>query len=213
MTRACMTSAVLIIAASGAPGAQHLADLIATAIPKGEVAVFENEYVRIRYAVLEYPPAERREADRRPVVVYIRVAPGSTPVNTRPLDAPRGARPPWRPGVVPRGINIEVLKAPPPPPRLGEPGTSPPRDAYEEPWTGGHLVVATFRPSDFGVGTGGFASVTTFLSDGMIEVQTNGLRRRMWVEAGDAFWFDARTRITVIDDYPVGAAILQLSGR
>jgi hypothetical protein len=71
--------------------------------------------------------------------------------------------------------------------------------------------MATFRPFDFGVGTGGFASVTTFTSDGMIEVSSNGLRRRMWVEAGDTFWFDARTRITDIDDYPVGAAILQLS--
>ena len=104
------------------------------------------------------------------MVVYIHVAPKPSFVNTQLLDPPRGARPSWRPGVVPRGVNIEVLKPPPPPPRLGEPGTNPPRDAIEQAWDGGRLVVATFRPFDFGVGTGGFASVTTFLSDGMIEV-------------------------------------------
>jgi hypothetical protein len=44
-------------------------------------------------------------------------------------------------------------------------------------------------------------------------VSSQGLRRRMAVQAGDAFWFEAHTRLTVIDDYPVGAAILQISPR
>jgi len=208
--RASIASAVLIVVASGAPAAQRLADLVAIAKPAGDVPAFGNDYVIVRYSILEYPVAERRVSESRPVVVYIRVN-GAGVVNTRPLEPPPGARPLWRPGVVPRGIHIELLKPPPPPPRLGEPGTNPPRDAIEEPWEGGQLVMATFRPFDFGVGTGGFASVTTFTSDGMIEVSSNGLRRRMWVEAGDTFWFDARTQITDIDDYPVGAAILQLS--
>ena len=60
---------------------------------------------------------------------------------------------------------------------------------------------------------GDLPSVTTFLSDGVVEVSSQGLRRRMAVVAGDAFWFEARTRLTVIDDYPVGAAILQITPR
>jgi hypothetical protein len=31
--------------------------------------------------------------------------------------------------------------------------------------------------------------------------------------SGGAFWIEARTRLTVIDDYPVGAAIVQLYPR
>ena len=164
--------------------------------------------------ILEYPAAERRVAEARPVVVYIHVAPEPGVVNTRLLDPPRGARPSWRPGVVPCGVHIEVLKPPPAPQRLGEPGTALPRDAIEEePWDGGRLILATFRPFNYGVGTGRLPSVTTFLSDGVVEVSSRGLRRRMGVQAGDAFWFEAGTRLTVIDDYPVGAAILQLSPR
>src|SRR6185369_10545957 len=114
--------------------------------------------------------------------------------------------PSWRLGVVPRGTLIEVLKRPPQPPVLGEPNTNPPRDAVVEPAREGvQLIVATFRPSDYGVGTGRLPSVTTFLSDGVVEVASQGLRRRMAVWAGDAFWFEPRTRLTVVDDYPVGA--------
>jgi len=32
----------------------------------------------------------------------------------------------------------------------------------------------------------------------------------MGVQAGDAFWFDAATRLTVLTDEPVGVAIVQL---
>jgi hypothetical protein len=35
----------------------------------------------------------------------------------------------------------------------------------------------------------------------------------MGVQAGDAFWFEAATRLTVVDDYPVGVAIVQLLPR
>ena len=211
--RAVGAAALLLVVASGTPAAQRLADLMAAAKPAGDVIAFANEYVIVRYASLDYPAAERRLAEARPVVLYIRVAPDPGLVNTRLLDPPRGARPSWRPGVVARGVRIEVLKHPPPPASaLGEPGTNPPLDAIEErTWDGGRLILATFRPFDYGVGTGRLPSVTTFLSDGVIEVSSRGLRRRVWVEAGETLWLEARTRLTVIDDYPVGVAIVQLS--
>jgi hypothetical protein len=160
------------------------------------------------------PPAERRVAESRPLVLYIRVAPEAGLVNTRLLDPPSKGRPSWRLGAMPRAIHVELLKPPPRPSTLGEPGTKPPRDAIaEERRHGVQLVLATFRPFEYGVGTGDLPSVTTFLSDGVVEVSSQGLRRRMAVVAGDAFWFEARTRLTVIDDYPVGAAILQITPR
>jgi hypothetical protein len=55
--------------------------------------------------------------------------------------------------------------------------------------------------------------VTIFLSDGVVEVWNRGVRRRMGVRAGDAFWFEAATRLTVVGDDPVGAAIVQLYPR
>jgi hypothetical protein len=76
---------------------------------------------------------------------------------------------------------------------------------------GVQLVLATFRPFDFGAGAGRLPSVTTFLSDGVVEVSSQGLRRRIGVAAGDAFWFEGGTRLTVVDDYPVGVAILQIT--
>jgi hypothetical protein len=55
--------------------------------------------------------------------------------------------------------------------------------------------------------------VTIFLSDGVVDVSNRGSRRRMGVTAGDAFWFEAATRLTVVSDDPVGAAIVQLASR
>jgi hypothetical protein len=46
-----------------------------------------------------------------------------------------------------------------------------------------------------------------------MEVSSLGLRRRMLVQAGETFWFEPRTQLTAIDDYPVGAAILQVFPR
>jgi hypothetical protein len=63
----------------------------------------------------------------------------------------------------------------------------------------------------YGVGAGRLPSVTIFLSDGVVEVRSQGVRRRMGVRACDAFWFEAFTRLTVVHDDPVGAAIVQLS--
>jgi hypothetical protein len=204
---------VLTIGITSGAGADSLSDLVAAATPVGELPAFENEYVRVSYAWFEYPAAERRAIESRPLVLYIRVAPGGL-VNTRLLDPPRKGRPSWRLGVVPRAIHIELLKPPPRPSALGEPGTNPPRGAIaEERRQGVQLVLATFRPFEYGVGTGDLPSVTTFLSDGVVEVSSQGLRRRIAVVAGDAFWFEARTRLTVIDDYPVGAAILQIAPR
>jgi hypothetical protein len=77
-------------------------------------------------------------------------------------------------------------------------------------WDGGRLLVATFEPSHYGEGTGSSPSVTTFLSDGWIEVTNRGVRRRFGVRAGDAFWFEARTELTILSDHSVGAAIVQL---
>lgn len=202
--------AVLTLA-GGALGAERLADLMNATRIVAEIPAFENDYVRVSYALLEYPPAERRVAESRPVVLYVRVKAEGRLVNTRLLDPPRASRPLWRPGVVPRGVHIEVLKWPPAPPALGEPGTDPPSDALEEEHgEAGRLVMATFRPQDYAVGTGRFPSVTTFLSEGVVEVWNRGLRRRMGVQAGDAFWFEGATRITNVDDYPVAVAIAQM---
>jgi hypothetical protein len=199
--------------ASGAPTVQQPADLMATAKTVGEVPVWENTYVRVHYAQLEYPAAERRIAEARPVVLYVRVAPEPGVVDTRLLDAPQGVRLLWRPGVVPRGVRIELLARPPAPSALGEPGTDPPRGAITEDHERYRLVLATFRPWDYGVGAGRLPSVTIFLSESVIEVWNRGVRRRMGVQAGDAFWFEPATRLTVVDDYAVGAAIVQLSAR
>jgi len=211
--RIALLGALWLAALAGAVPADPLADLIAVAKPLETIPAFENEYVRVNYAQFEYPAAERRIADLRPIVLYIRVSPNVGLVNTRLLTPPPKARPSWRLGVVPRATLVEVLKRPPQPSALGgEPNTNPPRDAVvEEPRQGVQLVLATFRPSDYGVGTGRLPSVTTFLSDGVVEVASQGLRRRMAVWAGDAFWFEARTRLTVVDDYPVGTAILQIA--
>lgn len=179
----------------------------------GEVPGFENDYVRVTYAVLEYP--SRRGAETSPpVLAYIRLLPGPGVLNPRRLLPPHGARDSWRPGVVPRAVHIETIAPPPRSPSLATPGTDPPRGTVvARTWEGGRLLIATFRPMDYGVGAGPHPSVTTFLSDGVVEVSAGGLRRRMAVQAGDAFWFEAATRITVVDDYPVGAAIVQLVAR
>ena len=214
MKRAIVALAGLLLFVSGALAAQDLAAMMAVAKFVEDVPAFENDYVKVHYSMLEYPAAERRVAEERPIVLYIHVAPVPGFVNTSLLVPPPRGRSVWQPGIVPLGVRIEMLKPPPRPPILGEPGTNPPRDAVEEAsWDGGRLVVATFRSFDYGVGTGGFPSVTTFLSDGAVEVSSLGLRRRMAVQAGETYWFEARTQLTAIDDYPVGAAILQIFPR
>ena len=191
--------------------AQNLPDLLASAKSAGEVLAFENDYVRIDHVVLQYPAAERRVAEARPVVLYISVTPGPGVLNTTLLEPPRGAVPPWRPGVVPRAVHIQLLKPPERARDLEEPGHDLPSDAREtRVWPGGRLLQAVFRSLRYGFGTGRFPSVTTFLSDGTVEVSSRGLRRRMGVQAGDAFWFEGATRLTVLSDEPVGAAIVQL---
>lgn len=193
--------------------AQAPAALPGGATVVGELPAFENDYVRVTYAVIEYPSRRGGETSP-PVLAYIRLRPGPGVLNPRLLLPPRGARASWRPGVVPRAVHIEAIAPPPPPPSLATPGTDPPRGTVvARTWEGGRLLVATFRPMDYGVGAGPYPSVTTFLSDGVVEVSTGGLRRRMAVQAGDAFWFEAATRLTVVDDYPVGAAIVQLVAR
>lgn len=205
--------ALVLMAAMAPAAAQRLADLMIEATRLGEVPAFTNDYVRVFYVLFEYAPAERRTADARPVVLSVEMAPSPGTLNTRLLLPPHGARPSWRPGVVPRTIRIEVLAPPPIPADLGQLGTDLPRGAtLEREWEGGRLMIATFPAMDYGVGAGRHSSVTTFLSDGVVEVSSRGVRRRMGVQAGDAFWFDPATRITVVDDYPVGAAIVQLLG-
>ena len=209
-----LSVAVLAALATVALTAQDLPGLLASARPTDEVITFENDYVRIGLVALEYPTADRRVAEARPVVLYIRLTPGPGVLNTQLLAPPRGAVPAWRPGVVPRAVHIELLRPPLPPRDLQEPGTDPPADAVEaRVWPGGRLLQAVFRSLRYGYGTGRFPSVTTFLSDGTVEVSSQGLRRRMGVQAGDAFWFESATRLTVISDEPVGVAIVQLSPR
>ena len=202
------------LAASGMPQAQRPADLLAAARSTGNVLAFENDYVRVRYEVLEYPAAERADADSRPVVLYVRVRADSNAGGTALLDAPRGGRWSWRTGTVPRGVVIEVLKPPPAVSPMRDPEADPPPGSVQEmKWEGGRLIVAIFEPMHFGNGTGSSPSVTTFLSDGVVDVSNHGVRRRMGVKAGDAFWFEARTSLRVLSDDPVGAAIAQIDAR
>jgi hypothetical protein len=206
-----LAAASLVVAALGAPaagGGQGLADWLAASRAAGVVPAFENQYVRVHYALLEFPQPPALPATP-PVVLFVRVRPGPGIVHTGTLLAPPGAR--LGPAPVSRGVEIDLLAPPPPPPSLGLAGAALPRDAVEAAeWDGGRLVVATFAPLRYGAGTGGFPSVAVFLSDGVVEVTERGSRRRMAVGAGDAFWFEAATRLTVIDDYPVGVAVVQL---
>jgi hypothetical protein len=208
-----LAATLALLAAVSLASAQASPDLTGTATHLGDAPGFENDYVRVHYALYDYLATDRRPPATRPVVLFIAVGPTPGVVTIGPLPPPK-ARPSWRPGVVARGISIEVLARPPKPPALGVPGTGLPAGSREErAWDGGRLLVTTFRPMDYGVGAGPAPSVTTFLSDGVIEVSNQGLRRRMAVQAGDAFWFEAATRITVVDDYPVGAAVVQLVAR
>jgi len=206
-----LLAALALVGAGGLPAAQEPADLLAAARVVGEAAAWENEYVRVWYQLLEYPAAERRVAESRPVVLYVRVTSETDVAGTHLLQAPRGVRSLWRPGVVPCGVRVEMLARPPAPPALGEPDTDPPRGATTEEHRRYRLILAAFRPQDYWVGTGRLPSVTIFLSDGVVEVRTQGVRRKMGVRACDAFWFEAFTRLTVVHDDPVGAAIVQLS--
>lgn len=70
--------AVFLMAASASTAAERLADLMMAAKAVGEVPVFANDHVRVHYTMLEYPAAEQRVAESRPVVLYVQVdrAPG-----------------------------------------------------------------------------------------------------------------------------------------
>jgi hypothetical protein len=202
----------LWLVAGGGPQTERLADLMAAAKPAGEVLVFENDNVRVRYQVLEYPAAaEPAVTESRPVVLYVRVRTEPALESTTLLAAPKGARLSWRSGAVPRGVLVDVLKPPSSTSLLRNPTADPPPGfSTEAEWAGGRLVVAVFQPMQFGDGTGSSPSVTVFLSDGVIDVSHDGVRRRIGVRAGDAFWFEARTSLRVVSDYPVGTAIVQL---
>ncbi len=214
VARTIVVGVLMTALTCGVLAAESLAALMAAARRSEGRVILENEYVRVHSTLLEYPPAPRRIADDRPVVLYVRLGADQGASKTRLLDPPRGARMSWRPGIVPLGIRIELLKAPPRPSTLGDPGTYPPRDAVEEDgWGGGTLLLAAFRPFDYASGLGPVPTVAVFLSDGVVEVSTHGLRRRMAVQAGEAYWFEARTRLTVLDDYTVGVAFLQVPTR
>ena len=214
MSRSLAAVLLLTTFAGTVLAAETLADLMAAAKRAGGFVLFENDYVRVHTTILEYPPAPRRAAEERPIVLYLRLASDETTSKTRILEPPRGGRLSWRPGVLPVGIWIELLKPPPKVSSLGDPGTYPPRDAIEEDgWGDGTLTLATFQPFHYGVGLGPLPNVTVFLSDGVVEVSSQGLRRRMGVQAGNVFWFEARTRLTVVDDYTVATAIVQIPTR
>ena len=210
----CATLAVLAIAAGAAPRGQGLADLMASAKAAGEVFAFENEYVRVRYAVLEFPASVRPADEPLPAVLYIRVTPESGAANTHVLEAPQERRSARQTATTSRGVIIDVLKRPPAGSLLRDSEVDPPRGTLEPlRWDGGRLLVTTFEPMHYGEGTGSSPSVTTFLSDAWVEVANRGVRRRFGVRAGDAFWFEARTRVTILSDDPVGAAIAQIDAR
>ena len=210
MTRSLLAISALLLVHTGgllAQGRSGASDFRAL------VPGFENEHVRVHYMLSEPVARNDRSPVEPPIVIYLEVSRGSGPATRLQVPHPSiSARPSWRPGVLARGIHVEVLRQPSSTPDLGEPGTDLPRGSIErERWPGGQLVWATFRPMDYGVGMGRFPSVATFLSDGVIEVwHRRETRRRIGVQAGDSFWFEAGTRITVVDDYPIGAAIVQL---
>jgi hypothetical protein len=206
---------VMTALAVAAIAAESLTELMAASKRMAGRVIYENDFVRVHNTILEYPPAPRRVAEDRPVVLYLRLGSDQGFAKTRLLEPPRGARPSWHPGIVPLGIWIELLKPAPRPSSLGDPGTYPPRDAIEETegWGGGSLYIAAFRPFDYAVGLGPLPTVAVFLSDGVVEVSTKGLRRRMAVQAGYAEWFEERTRLPVVDDYTVGVAFLQVPTR
>jgi hypothetical protein len=204
----------LWLMAGGAAQGWSPADLMASAKAAGEVLAFENEYVRVRYALLEVPASVRSSDTPLPAVLYIRVTPASGAGHTHVLEALRERRPARQPATTSRGVIIDVLQRPPAGSTLRDPEVDPPRGTLEPlRWDGGRLLVTTFEPMHAGEGTGSSPSVTTFLSDAWVEVAHRGVRRRFGVRAGDAFWFDARTRLTVLSDDPVGAAIVQIDAR
>jgi hypothetical protein len=213
--RRLLGTVALLTATAGVVAAETLAELMASARRAEGRVILENDYVRVHNTILAYPPAPPRIAEDRPVVLYLRLGADQGFSKTRLLEPPRGARPAWRPGIVPVGIWIELLKPPPRPSTLGDPGTYPPRDAVEEVegWGGGRLYLAAFRPFDYAVGLGPLPTVAVVLSDGVVEVSSQGLRRRMAVQAGEAYWFEARTRLTIVDDYAVGVAFFQVPTR
>lgn len=181
------------------------------AAPAAGVVVFANDYVIVRRVVAESGESGSRRQEAPPPVASIRVDPGPGVLNSAPLMPPASARLPSgkaRPSV---SIQIQLLKPPPAPSALGYAGSELPRGAVRaREWEGGCLMLADFAPMAIGSGAGGHASVTTFLSDGVVDVTSRGVRRRFGVRAGDAFWFDAHTRITVVSDDPVGVAVVQL---
>jgi hypothetical protein len=201
----------LWLIAGGAPQRWSAAELMAAAKPAGDVLAFENDYVRVRYQLLEYPAAERAVAESRPVVLYVKVKAESGPEATTLLDSPRGGRLSWRTGTVPLGVRVEVLKSPPRASALRNPEADPPPGStVEDEWDGGRLVLAAFEPMHIGDGVGSSPSVAIVLSDGVLDVSRDGVRRRMGVRAGDVYWFEARTSLTVVSDHPVGMAIVQI---
>ena len=179
----------------------------------GAVPAFENDYVRVSYVLYTAEPGRGPSVPDPVLVLYVSVDRAAGSRIRLELSGPsKAARPSWRPGVLARGIHIELLRPVPRLSELGDPGTDlPPGAVQREEWPGGQFVLATYRPLDYGVGAGRFPSVTTFLSDGVVEVwNRRETRRRMGVQAGDTFWFEAGTRITNMDDYPITAAIVQL---
>ena len=211
-----VTCAFLVAMLAGAGiAAESLAELMATARRSDGRVIFENDYVRVHNTILEYPAAPRRVADERPVVLYLRLGTDQGFSKTRLLELPRKARPPWQPGIVPLGIWIELLKPPPKALDVGRPGYLSATGRPREKRTGATAACLSppSGPSTTPSALFRLPTVAVFLSDGVVEVSSRGLRRRMAVQAGYAEWFDERTRLTVLDDYTVGVAFLQVPTR
>jgi hypothetical protein len=191
----------LWLMAGGAPQGRSAAELMAAAKPAGDALAFENEYVRVRYQLLEYPAAERAVAESRPVVLYVKAKAESGPEAMTLLGSPRGGRLSWRTGAVPLGVRVEVLKAPPRTSAMRNPEADPPPgSSTRAEWDGGRVLEAVFEPMHFGDGVGPSPAVAIVLSDGVLEVKHDGERRRMGVRAGEVCWFAARTSLTVVSD-------------
>ena len=93
--------AALAFAAGATPQGQGLADLMAAAKIAGEVLAFDSDYVRIRYAVLEYPAAECAVAESRPVVLFIRAGRNLVLATRNCSTCPEGLGLPGSPALFP----------------------------------------------------------------------------------------------------------------
>ena len=200
---------MLTLAAGATPRGQGSADLLAAAKIVGEVAAFENEYVRVRHADAGIPGGR---ADGRGVEAGGALREGQAGVWAGEHDpARRAARrsallafwsgAPRRHHRGPEATSGGVIAE-------GSRGRSASRHRSSRcAWDGGRLLVTTFEPMHYGEGTGAvpvgdhvpLGRLGRGGEPGRAAALRRPGRRRVLVRGAD--------QITVLSDDPVGAAI------